>query len=365
MKSILYLMHISWGWIKQRPQFLAEELSQNYYIDVHYRMSNHLTKGLNPEFSNNNLSIKGFRSFPLERLTAIPPHISYKLNSTLWRFRSIKSDKYDYIWVTDPIVWFEAENTLYNPHAKIIYDCMDDYAAFPYMAKYPRYKAYLESCEQKLLQKADIVLCSAASLKQKLISKYNIDRDYYVVNNAITSDITNYTIDESDIVLPENSLVYIGTISEWIDFPNLIKMLNNNKSIHIVLYGPKRLPDIPKHDRLLYNGTIPHSQILSVMNQASALIMPFIVNELIDSVNPVKLYEYIYAGKPIVASKYFETEKFADYVSLYSSYADLQHFVDRYILGKQTLDQDAMRQFALNNTWTSRKNQIISILNGQ
>ena len=37
MKRILYLSHISWNWIKQRPQFIAEQLAKDYIVDVYYR----------------------------------------------------------------------------------------------------------------------------------------------------------------------------------------------------------------------------------------------------------------------------------------------------------------------------------------
>ena len=36
-KKILYLMHIPWGWIKQRPHFLAELLSIDFDVDVFYK----------------------------------------------------------------------------------------------------------------------------------------------------------------------------------------------------------------------------------------------------------------------------------------------------------------------------------------
>ena len=52
MKKVLYVMHISWGWIKQRPQFLAEELAKYYEVDVFYRMSNHNKEDENPSFKS-------------------------------------------------------------------------------------------------------------------------------------------------------------------------------------------------------------------------------------------------------------------------------------------------------------------------
>ena len=37
MKQILYLMHIPWGWIKQRPHFFAEKLAKDIIVDVKYK----------------------------------------------------------------------------------------------------------------------------------------------------------------------------------------------------------------------------------------------------------------------------------------------------------------------------------------
>lgn len=357
-------MHIAWGWIKQRPQFLAEGLSEHYRIDVMYRKSNHRQKGVNTIQLSDNLSVDGFRSLPWERIKFIPRPVGDSVNRIMWRLKSIELNNYDYIWVTDPILWKYIVGDI-NVKGKVIYDCMDDYSAFPYMAKYPVHKKYMEQCEKDLLQKADFVLCSAESLMDKLKTKYGIGRQIHIVNNAITSDISRYENYPDSVKLSKNTITYIGTVSEWIDFENLIKLLDNNADLHVVLYGPQRMPEIPQHDRLEWRGIIPHNQILSVMNASTALIMPFIVNELIESVNPVKLYEYIYSGKPIIASRYGETKKFEGLISLYSSYKELQTFIDKYVYDIVPLDVDSMKKYAMNNTWDARSSQIISIIDGK
>ena len=32
--KLLYLMHVPWSWIKQRPHFIAEELSKDYIVSI-------------------------------------------------------------------------------------------------------------------------------------------------------------------------------------------------------------------------------------------------------------------------------------------------------------------------------------------
>ena len=43
--KILYISHVTWGWMKQRPQFIAEQLAKKNQVDVYYR------KILNPKLS--------------------------------------------------------------------------------------------------------------------------------------------------------------------------------------------------------------------------------------------------------------------------------------------------------------------------
>lgn len=362
MKSILYLMHISWGWIKQRPQFIAEELSENFIVDVLYRKSNHIGKGFNPKFKRDNFNVKGYRELPLERINLIPDNASKFINKVLWHLNFIKWSKYDYIWISDPVIWNIIKPKKLPEKTKLVYDCMDDYSEFPYIKRFPNLKSILEKSEKQLLSNADFIICSAETLADNLKKKYGIDRKISIINNAITDDIFLYS-ETSDIMLPPKSLVYIGTISEWMDFENLLRLLDKHEDLNIVMFGPMRTSNFPSHKRLIYKGTIPHEKILGAMNQSMGLIMPFLVTPLIEGVNPVKLYEYSYSGKPVIATKYSETLKFADYVDLYSSFSELDSLVAKILEGKSARDMTAMRDFALKNTWKSRVEDINKILN--
>ena len=355
-------MHISWGWIKQRPQFIAEELSKSCKVDVFYRMSNHNKRGVNPTLHEGNLNVVGFRNWPFERLKLIPLNFSYRINRWIWDSKNIDVSSYDYIWVTDPGLWWLFRDKIDYSKTTVIYDCMDDYSAFPYMDKYPKYKMYKEQKEKELLVDADFVLCSAKSLRDKLFDRYGINREYHIINNAITQNIATYNDCIDEINLPKNSLVYIGTIAEWFDFENTLRALDEFPELHVVLYGPKRMEFIPKHERLYFRGPTEHSNLLAIMNKSKGLFMPFVRNELIESVNPVKLYEYIYSGKPILATKYPESEYFKDYVCLYSDYEDFSKFIRKYIISETSVDVDLMRRFALNNTWEARTQQILRLI---
>lgn len=364
-QKLLYITHTPWGWIKQRPQFLATELSRFFEIDVLYRKSNHITSGWNQEKRNeesNLYHLDGFYNLPFERFIHLPIKQMYQLNKLLWEFKHVDLNKYDYIWVTDSLLWWLFKDKIQNK--KVIYDCMDDALEFPYVRKYPKLYNFRKETECELLNNADFVFCSSEWLAKTLIKRYNLKRRIDLVNNAISDSFTKL-----QIPIPTKQetpiLTYIGTISEWFDFELILHALEKYPQIEVRLYGPIRTSYIPSHERLKIMGSIPHDKIIDTMNEATGLIMPFIINDLILSVNPVKLYEYIYSGKPIAAVKYGETEKFADYVTLYETKEDFCQFIEESILSQDKPDATKMRAFALSNTWSKRCEYIVKIISSR
>lgn len=373
MKHILYLMHIPWGWIKQRPHFFAEKLAEDAVVDVKYKQPFKVTKKhlltSNSE-TISNLFIDSFFMFPWHKLPILKYFTLEWSQSLSLRFSLKRKAKYDFIWLTSPALYPYIGAV--NKGAKIIYDCMDDIAEFPSSKSSPVYCEQLVNWEIGLMKHADIVLCSSAYLKEKVISRSGIDRDIHVINNAISlpriASFDSYPSKVQEAInllkLPKCSLLYIGTISQWFDFKLICEALDKNKDVQLVLVGPKDC-EIPSHKQLHYIGSVERQYIYSLMEQASALVMPFIVNELIRSVNPVKMYEYIYMEKPIIAPHYGEMEKFLPYVNLYHSNEEFMSLVTQLCEGELQITTEKgkeMKAFAEKNTWESRYEEVKKLL---
>ena len=133
--------------------------------------------------------------------------------------------------------------------------------------------------------------------------------------------------------------------------------------LDVVLIGPCEV-EIPKHERIHYLGLVERKHIFPLMEVAFALMMPFKLNELIYAVNPVKLYEYIYMKKPIICIRYAETEKFSDYVCLYSTVDECIDKIGRILKNPQIniQSENAIQEYIEKNTWCYRSKQIEQIL---
>lgn len=112
-------MHVPWGWIKQRPHFIAEGLSDKYDVIVLNKYSFKTSEVRN----ETSLSMKELIRLPFERFRLIRI-----INSLLYKLQ-LKSlvREVDYVWLMSPLQIFDIPFCL---HSKLIYDCMDDMLEF-------------------------------------------------------------------------------------------------------------------------------------------------------------------------------------------------------------------------------------------
>lgn len=354
IQHILYFIHVPWKWIKQRPHFVAEELSQKYEVVVAEIMP------LQSSFrsaGNQTVKLRSYFQLPMDRMPVV--HLVNMLLLRLQLGDCIRRS--EMMWFTSPYQYsfFKKKNL----KGKIIYDCMDDLLEFEPTMKC---RQKLELKEKKLYKDADVVIVSSMYLREKLFKRYG-KREVHVVNNAIKIMENNNLKPLPEVVkekMPAEGFIisYIGTIEKWIDFQVVKEIVGRCPKVVFCFWGPLKTV-LPQHDRIRYCGIVPHDIVFSVMERSNALIMPFVLNELILSVNPVKLYEYIYSGKPCLAPRYGESESFEEFVYLYDSTDECCQIIKQLLGGQGAKhSREECRAFAMANTWGERVEQIEKLL---
>ena len=122
-----------------------------------------------------------------------------------------------------------------------------------------------------------------------------------VVRNGYNGDVLDVPAEKRKV--KKYVLAYVGTISHWFDFDILLKSLKIFKNIEYRLIGPVSGVTIPENERIKYVGSVDHKDIYSNIKDADALIMPFKLNDIVEAVDPVKLYEYINFNKGYLDDK--------------------------------------------------------------
>lgn len=354
MKKIVYVMQVDWNWIKQRPHFIAEELGKSHDITVMYQ--HRYTRTGYQKRDSGGLDIKPVYVIPKGDRFPVLRSINRKLKESAIR-RQVRTAHADCLYLTFPD---QVGAIAPSFDGKVIYDCMDNHPAF---CSDPVQRQKLEEQEAALMDRADAVLVSSCKLKEMLLDRYGEKHESKItlVRNGYNGEL----LDVSALPAPAKdpyTLAYFGTISSWFNFDYVCKSLEDFPSLQYLLMGPADAP-IPQHERIRYIGTVEHSQLQEATKDAQCLIMPFVLNEIIEAVDPVKLYEYINFNKNILCIRYPEVERFDPFVYFYTDYESYKNQLSAMMESagvKYSADQ--RQAFLTENSWESRVNVIEKLL---
>ena len=348
MKKIAFIMNVDWNWIKQRPHFVAEKMSKKSNLIIIYQFL-YGRKKLQKR-SNKNLNLKPIYVIP--KLSGIK-RLKF-VNDVILSFfvkKNIRKHQSDIIFTTYPT---QVDMIPSEFDGEIYYDCMDNHSAF---INNEKERKKLEREEKDLISKATKVFVSSEYLRRTISKRYQVELEKVVlVRNAYNGNIIEPEIaatkktDKSVI-----KLAYIGTISSWFDFDTIMDVLGKKNNVEVHLYGPIDKVDIPNNSRIIYHGVIEHEKLYETIKRMDCLIMPFVLNEIIEAVDPVKVYEYVNFCKNIIIRKYPEVERLKDFVYFYNNSAEFIDAIDK-IEQSKTIKYSMKQRtdFLKENSWENR-----------
>ena len=228
---------------------------------------------------------------------------NYGLGRTLLR-RSLPSvrsvlkaagfSKVDLLWMTDPRMLSIRELVDFRASA---YRCVDQMNAFSDVPP------SVDKLERELVGSSTVVFATAEDLLNKL-REWRQDLEF--LPNA--ADIDHFRVPAPEPqplkAIARPRVLYVGALGEWFDTELLRAMAERMPDVSFVIVGPKRrsLHEIEGVSNILLLGPQPYTSIPGYMQHCDVAIIPFTASALSRAVNPIKLYEYLAAGVPVVCS---------------------------------------------------------------
>jgi len=237
---------------------------------------------------------------------------------------------------------------------RILYDCMDEHSAFssnnPAMIRW----------EEELIAKSDLVLATSKLLYQK-ITLHN-ENALLVPNGADFDHFSHVPLMHPLRELTRPIIGYFGAIAEWFDVEMVRSAAMARPDWQFVLIGHTYGSDVSPLETLPnihLLGEQSYQLLPSYLHEFDVACIPFLLSPLTEATNPVKFYEYLSAGKPVVSVVLPELNEYRDYYYPVWNAADFVKQIGVALEENSPEKIEARVELARENTW-SRRHRMVS-----
>lgn len=345
---------IDWHFRMQRPQHLAAALAGKGHR-VFY-ISNNFVDSATPGFAVEALDQEG-RLFQVNLHVAGAPQIYFDIASpdqvaaiqaslaTLLHWTLTTSS----VSLVQHPYWLEPAQSL--PNMRLVYDCMDHHGGFEDNA------ASVLAGERTLVESADLLIVTSQWLFEELEGKSS--------NIAMIRNATEYShfCERPDEVFvdPDGRRIigYYGAIAEWFD-PELIRRVAEDHPDQLVLLVGRDTAGVQEKlqglSNVRFTGEVPYRELPYWLHAFDVCLLPFQVIPLTLATNPVKVYEYLSAGKPTVSVDLPEMSQFEGLAHLATEPGAFSAAVTQALQPAAMAPEavDARQAFARQQTWAHR-----------
>jgi len=277
----------------------------------------------------------------------------------------------DRLEMRDPILWISFElpmgagllGTLGENLSA--YHCFDEVLGEPYLA---RHGAELEGI---LFERADVVFASSRKLAH---DRSLIRPDILYVPNGVDFPAYHRATDP-DLAIPDDlgaipspRIGYLGNLESRVDYALIERIALARPSWSIVLVGPsegywqEKLAILGKLPNVYVMGKRPPEQAPAILKAFDAAIIPFVRSPQTEAIYPLKLNEYLAAGKSVVMTPFADLWEFQNVAWIAP---DPASFIAALEEALRPVSDDTLRlrwQIAQQNDWRDRAQAIAQVL---
>ncbi|WP_082577080.1 MULTISPECIES: glycosyltransferase [unclassified Massilia] len=348
MPTLIVFCHLRWDFVFQRPQHLMTRLAEHYRILFVEE----------PVYDEGKAHLKKTAVAP--NITVCQPHTGIQApgfhDDQIPTLQTLLADL-----VPEgerPVVWFYTPMALpllqgFDP-ALVIYDCMDELAAFKNAPK------QLLQRENALLNIADLCFTGGPSLYQ---SKRERHANAHCFSSSVDAKHFQKALDR-DYSHPEQAHVarprlgFYGVIDERFDTDLVSQVAQARPDWQIVLVGPVVKIDpanLPRAHNIHYMGQRTYEQLPQFLAGWDVCLLPFALNESTKFISPTKVLEYMAAELPSVSTPITDVKvPYGDVVAIADTPEKFIAACERMLTmndEQQAALKERMRAIVANTSW--------------
>ncbi len=206
----------------------------------------------------------------------------------------------------------------------------------------------IKDLERKAVSEADLVIID----NHAAIDDYReLNANIYYIPQGVNSD-TFYEVDGKD----RKYVGYIGNLHFAIDYPYLINLIKANPSEEFLIIGgilEDEANTVLELSNVKHVHQIPKSELNDYLAQMKLGLIPYVKNERTIGVYPTKLFEYLSAGVPVLATDLPEVSQYED-----DNFLKISNDIEN--LSDLTFTRKGIHEAVESNTWDARWTEYLN-----
>lgn len=273
--------------------------------------------------------------------------------------------------VRSPMLW------TYHPYmldavdpigaSRLIYHCADNLAAIPGIDP-----ASFATAERELLERADVTFTTSHYLQARCEAVAGA-RSHYFGNVADVGHFGKARIAGNlppDLdAIPRPRLGYVGALSDFkVDFDLLARVADDRPDWHLVLIGEERAGQSDAGLRMLAQrpnvhllGWRPYDDLPRYLSGFDVALLPQLINDYTRAMFPMKFFEYLAAGLPVVSTPLDAIRDFGPICSIAPDSRSFAEAIQKQLSDRQPplrLDDPVLTE----NSWDVRLDKMLEII---
>lgn len=273
------------------------------------------------------------------------------------------------IGIDRPVVWLSHPSQAFLRHdldARLrVYHVVDEYLG--YFGVDDRQRARLAAWEDEIIAWADLVIVVSSALAE---AKRRAGHKIHVLPNA--ADLTAFDAaltHPTDLGLPRPVIGYVGLISSRLDLKALVNLAQAQPAWSLVFVGEVvptacegEIAALRASPNVHLLGVRPAAEIPALIAGWDVGLIPYCVNTETEHASPLKLYEYLAAGLPVVSADVPAVRPFASLVYIVPEGGSYAEAIARALAENSAQARLARWAAVRSHSWDARVETLSRIL---
>ncbi|MEP0712718.1 glycosyltransferase [Algoriphagus sp.] len=210
--------------------------------------------------------------------------------------------------------------------------------------------------EERFLAEVNRVIVSSHGLVEKFRGKHP---NVKCVKNGVNLANFNQPTTEKTY---SKTIGYLGAFDDRVDLELMQRVAQAYPDYAVEILGELKIPIKSLPTNLHFLGAKPQDQLNDLLKNWDAALIPFVKNEFTKNIYPLKINEYLAAGKPVISTDFADLEEFKGLIKVAQTQEEFMELIAKEIRYNNRVKISKRISFARQNSWEARTSLFLQAL---